>query len=188
MEQSLSSIRAAAAPTRFRLSENCRNYKIVGESAVRLSGFERPVYSGYMRVGGGVQNYDIFFYETEHEQQDKLVQWLREFKAKGYTPGEITVLSFRATENSVAAQLAKSRFNLRPAWQHSRDCTSYASVQAFKGLENKIIILTDVELNDADFQRDLFYTGMTRACESVRVLCDTRSQGALTAWFTGRHP
>lgn len=188
MEQSLSSIRAAAAPTRFRLSENCRNYRIVGESAVRLSGFERPVYSGYMRVGGGVQNYDIFFYETEHEQQDKLVQWLREFKAKGYTPSEITVLSFRATENSVAAQLAKSRFNLRPAWQHSRDCTSYASVQAFKGLENKIIILTDVELNDADFQRDLFYTGMTRACESVRVLCDTRSQRALTAWFTGRHP
>jgi hypothetical protein len=188
MEQSLSSIRAAAAPTRFRLSENCRNYKIVGESAVRLSGFERPVYSGYMRVGGGVQNYDIFFYQTEHEQQDKLVQWLREFKAKGYTSGEITVLSFRATENSVAAQLAKSRFNLRPAWQDSRDCTSYASVQAFKGLENKIIILTDVELNDADFQRDLFYTGMTRACESVRVLCDTRSQRTLTSWFTGRHP
>jgi hypothetical protein len=187
MERSLSTIQAAGSPTRFRLSENCRNYRIIGESAVRLSGFERPVYSGYMRVGGGVQNYDIFFYATEQEQQDKLVQWLREFGAKGYTPGEITLLSFRGTENSVAAQLARSRFNLRPAWQHSRDCTSYASVQAFKGLENKIIILTDVELNDADFQRDLFYTGMTRACESVRVLCDTRSQRTLTAWFTGRH-
>jgi hypothetical protein len=187
MEQSLSSLQAATAPTRYRLSENCRNYRIIGDSAVRLSGFERPVYSGYMRVGGGIQNYDISFYADEREQQVKLAQWLRDFRAQGYTPAEISVLSFRTTDNSAATQLAKSGFNLRPAWQHSRESTSYASVQAFKGLENMIIILTDIALNDADFQRDLFYTGMTRARESVRVLCHTGSQQTLTGWLTGRH-
>jgi hypothetical protein len=187
MEQCLASLQLAAKPTLYRLSENCRNYRIIGESAVRLSGFDRPLYSGYMRIGGGVQNYDIFFYQNESEQEGKLRQWLMEFKAQGYTPAEITLLSFRTAEDSAAAKLAKAGLNLRPAWQHSRDCASYASVQAYKGLENKIIILTDIALNDADFQRDLFYTGMTRARESVRVLCDMKSQQTLTAWFTGRH-
>jgi len=139
-----------------------------------------------MRVGGGIQNYDIFLYEEEREQRDKLIQWLKEFKAQGYTPTEITVLSFRGSADSAAAQLTKAGFNLRPAWQRSRESASYTSVQAFKGLENKIIILTDVALSDADFQRDLFYTGMTRASEFVRVLCDRRSQKTLTGWLTGK--
>ncbi len=186
MDRSLAILQTSATPARYRLSENCRNYRIVGESAVRLSGFERALYSGYMRVGGGIQNYDIFFYEKESEQRDKLIQWLKEFKAQGYRPAEITVLSFRASEDSAAAQFTKAGYKLRPAWQHSSDSTSYASVQAFKGLENKIIILTDVALSEADFQRDLFYTGMTRASESVRISCDRRSQKTLTGWLTGK--
>lgn len=186
MEQSLASLQHVGTPTRYKLSENCRNYKIIGESAVRLSGFDRPVYSGYMRQGGGVQNYDIFFYENESQQEVKLRQWLVEFRAQGYTPSEITLLSFRADQDSAAVKITQSGFRLRPAWQRSGDCVSYASVQAYKGLENKVIILTDISLNDADFQRDLFYTGMTRARESVRVLCDLKSQKTLTSWFTGR--
>ncbi len=52
-------------------------------------------------------------------------------------------------------------------------------------MENKVIILTDVVLGDQDFHRDLFYTGMTRSTESVRVLCDKGSQEILTRWLTG---
>ena len=186
MDRSLAILQSSATPTRYRLSENCRNYRIIGDSAVRLSGFEPSLYSGYMRVGGGIQNYDIFFYKEEREQQEKLIQWLREFKAQGYRPAEITLLSFRTSEDSAAAQLAKTGFNLRPAWQHSTESTSYTSVQAFKGMENKIIVLTDVSLSDANFHRDLFYIGMTRAIESVRVSCEARSQEALTRWITGK--
>src|SRR5262249_40108146 len=115
MNRSLIHLQASTTPTRYRLSENCRNYKIIGDCAVRLSGFERSVYSGYMRVGDGIQNYDIFFYEKESKQRDRLIQWLREFKAQGYRPAEITLLSFRAAEDSAAAQLAKAGIKLRPA-------------------------------------------------------------------------
>ena len=72
MDEALAVIRSAGRPATYRLSENCRNYRIVGESAVRLSGFPKDVYSGYMRSGGGFQNYDIFFYADEHEQQSNL--------------------------------------------------------------------------------------------------------------------
>src|SRR5262249_14224309 len=150
----------------------CRNYRIVGDSAVRLSGLRQPVYDGYMRSGGGIHNYDIFFYRSEGEQCEKLAQWLKEFRAQGYRPGEITLLSFRAPDESAAARLAANGFRLQPLRQHPADVTSYSSVHAFKGLENQIIILTDVVLGEREFHRDLFYTGMTRACETVRVLCD----------------
>jgi hypothetical protein len=186
MNQSLSAIYASGRPAAYRLTENCRNYRIVGDSAVRLSGFEKPVYTGYLRSGGGIQNYDIFFYGNEREQRDKLAQWLKEFRTQGYRPAEITVLSFRTSDESAASRLAAEGFKLRPAWQQSADSTSYTSVQAFKGLESKVVILTDVVLGDPSFHRDLFYTGMTRACESVRVLCDKSSQNTLTSWITGK--
>jgi hypothetical protein len=184
IDEGLAAVRVVGRPATYRLSENCRNYRIVGESAVRLSGFATDVYSGYMRSGGGLQNYDIFFYADEREQQAQLARWLKEFQSLGYKPGEITILSFRASDECAAARLAATGFKLRPAWQRAADCTAYTSVQAFKGLENKVIILTDVVLGEPHFHRHLFYTGMTRASEFVRVSCDRRSQQTLSSWLT----
>ena len=101
----------------------------------------------------------------------------------GYSPTEMTILSFRADKKSVAEKLKDAGHKLRPAWQGG-GVTAYASVHAYKGMENKIIILTDVALGDHGFQRDLFYTGITRATESVRVLCDRRSQETLLGWLS----
>ncbi len=184
MDEALAVIRRTGKPATYRLSENCRNYRIVGESAVRLSGFAKDVYSGYMRSGGGFQNYDIFFYADDREQQEQLARWIKEFRSQGYKPGEITILSFRSAEDCAAARLVAAGFKLRPAWQHTPDCTAFTSVQAFKGLENKVIILTDVVLGEPSFHRHLFYTGMTRANESVRVCCDKRSQQMLASWLS----
>ncbi|MDQ1559125.1 MAG: hypothetical protein QOD32_2185, partial [Pyrinomonadaceae bacterium] len=115
---------------------------------------------------------------------DKLNQWLTEFKAQGYKSSEITLLSFRADHLSAASRL-NPELKVRPAWQSGAH-TAYASVHGFKGLENKVIILTDVVLNDKDCQRDLFYTGMTRATESVRILCEKNSQENLYRWLAGK--
>jgi hypothetical protein len=186
MDRTLALLRASAKPANYRLAENCRNYKIVGDSAVRLSGFDESVYSDYMRVGGGIKNYDIYFYEDAHQQRGKLIQWLNEFKVQGYTPAEITLLSFCGAESCAASLLAKDGFNVRPVWQQAVGSTGYTSVHAFKGLENKIIILTDVVLSGAAFHRSLFYIGMTRAIESVRILCDIGSKEILVEWFTGK--
>lgn len=184
MEHSLEVLDSTKRPVRWKLSENCRNYRIVGDTAVKLAGLDASVYSGYLRTGGGLRNYNICFYETEQQQLEQLAVWLKEYKAEHYRPSEITLLSFRTDQASAAARLAENGYKLRPAWQ-SGDGMAYASVQAFKGMENKVIILTDVTLGANDFHRDLFYTGMTRSTESVRVLCDKRSMATLTGWLTG---
>jgi superfamily I DNA/RNA helicase len=152
---------------------------------VRLAGLGADVYSGYLRAGGSLENYNIFFYEQDLEQLDRLAQLLREFKSRGYKPSEITLLSFRADHLSAAMRLKQAGYKLRPAWQ-SGSQTAYASIHAFKGMEGKVVILTDMLLEDHEFHRDVFYTGMTRATESVRVLCDKRSQETLHGWLGGK--
>jgi hypothetical protein len=185
MQKSLAEIEVSARPVRWHLSENCRNYRIVGETALRLGGLPTSVYSGYLRVGGGLQNYDIFFYENSERQLTQLGQWLRDFKDLGYKASEITLLSFRSDSSSAAAILKHAGYKLCPAWQ-SGEGIAYASVHAFKGMENKIIILTDVVLTDQEFQRNIFYTGMTRASECIRVLCDKKSEAVLSEWLAGK--
>lgn len=184
MQQSISELDSISKVPRYLLTENCRNYRIVGDTAVSLSGLGRSVYSGYRRDGGSLKNYDISFYENDRAQLDKIVHWVKDFRAQGYKPSEITVLSFRSDEHSAAERLRSEGFNLQPAWS-AGSCSEYASVHAFKGRENKAIILTDVAPGDREFERHLFYTGMTRATESVRVLCDKGCQNTLLSWLTG---
>jgi hypothetical protein len=185
MQTALAGVEALGRPVRWKLSENCRNYRIIGDTAVRLAGMTGPVYSGYLRSGGSLQNYDIFFYESEQDQMEKLRQWLREMKDLGYRSRDVTLLSFRADQFSAAERLKTAGYKLRPARQ-AGNLTSHATVHSFKGMENKIIILTDVVLGDVDFSRDLFYTGLTRATESVRVLCRRDSQETILAWLSRR--
>lgn len=184
MRTALDALDHGNRPTRWKLSDNCRNYRIVGDTAVRLAGFDDGVYASYLRSGGGLHNYDIYFYEDDKQQLGKLSQWLKEFRAEGYKAEEITVLSFCSDDQSSAGRLASS-LKLRPVWQGG-PYTHYTTVHAFKGLESKVVILSDVLLNDHNFQRDLFYAGLTRATESVRVLCEQGSRGVLTKWLSGK--
>lgn len=183
MKRNLTIVKSSARPSRWRLSENCRNYRIIGETAVRLGGFGADIYSGYRRVGGSIQNYNIIFYASEREQLDQLAQWLKEFRSERYRPSEITILSFRAAEASAAVRLKQQGFRLSPFWQTGEQ-TGYASIHAFKGLENKVIILTDLVLAETDFHRHLFYTGMTRATEFVRILSHISSKETMLEWLT----
>ncbi len=185
MQTTLDGLDKSARPVRWHLSENCRNYRIVGETAVRLGGIGTSVYSGYLRHGGSSQNYDISFYGNVDEQLTTLRQWLQEFKELGYKASEVTILSFRGEESCAAQQLAKAGYVLRPAWKNDAG-TPYATVHAFKGMENKVVILTDVTVSNRQFHRDLFYTGMTRATECVRVLCEKSSETVLFEWLAGK--
>ena len=49
MDDALAVIGSTGKPAAYRLSENCRNYRIVGESAVRLSGFPKSAFQNSLR-------------------------------------------------------------------------------------------------------------------------------------------
>ncbi|WP_418117927.1 NERD domain-containing protein [Variovorax sp. 350MFTsu5.1] len=181
--ETLENLIASARPARWALDENCRNYQSVGQAATSLSGCRERLYSGYLRSGGGARSYDIDFYEDEEQQLNILKAWLHDFKVLGFRPSDVSVLSFSRDEFSAAGQLRSAGIPLAPAWQRSDRHTSFASVHAFKGMENKAVILTDVSLNDQDFKRALFYTGATRATECMRILCHASSAPVISQWL-----
>jgi hypothetical protein len=173
-----------SGPTRWELTENCRNYPVVGQAAAQLAGCRSDLYSGFLRSGGGARNLDVGFYDSDEEQRAILQRWLRDFRDQGFRPADVTLLSFRGDGASAAARL--SGIPLAPARERNDRTASYASVHAFKGMESKVVILTDIVLDDRDFERALFYTGITRATECVRVLCHQSSMHTLHQWLQGQ--
>jgi len=183
MKDNLKALEESARPAQWHLIENCRNYRIVGDTAVLLAGLSEQVYSSYLRSGGGAHNFDISYFDNDVAQLEQLRRWIGEFKEQGYRPSEITLLSFRTDISSAAERLQMAGNKIIPVWQ-AGSAISYASIHSFKGMENKVIILTDVFLGNQDYHRDLFYTGMTRATECVRILCEKNSQQTLLGWVT----
>ena len=185
LAESLQSLRSSGYFTQFRLRENCRNYKIVGDTAVRLSGLSaKNIYDGFRRPGGSAQNFDIFFYESDQDQEKLLRDLRNSLKRQGWKSSEISILSFCADDKSLAKRVAENDQSLQPAWKKN-NATSYTTIHSFKGMEKQIIILTNVVLDGKNIQRSLFYTGMTRALDSVYILCHEHSKYSLQQWLTG---
>ncbi len=182
LDEQLAALLREVRPARWRLAENCRNYQVIGSTAVRLSGFDARTYSGYMRGGGTLSCYDIEFYRSPDEQAAHVRNWLAEFRAKGYRPGEIAILSFCAESDSIAARLIAEGLPLQQPWKQGEG-TVHSTIHAFKGLERKVILLTDLAPRQSDFHRHLFYTGMTRAVEEVRILCHEGAKEVLVRWL-----
>lgn len=185
LEQSMARILVEARPARWHLDENCRNYRIVARTSLGLSGLDEDIYSFFLRSGGSQENFDFDFYADDKQQASILDSWLKDFRRKGYRPEEITILSFLSDDNSLVGTGLLQGWHLEPLEQEA-NATHFGSVHAFKGLENKIIILTDVKLSENGFQRDLFYTGMTRATEYIRILFHESSKDILSCWMNNK--
>lgn len=187
MRSALNDLHREARPVLWPLTENCRNYPIVGRTAVKLSGFRDEVYSGYRRTGGSVECYDLAFYDTPVAQGKELFRLIMESRNKGYSDADIVILSCSPNASRVKQLLADRGIAIGQAWQRRRQIT-FASVQAFKGMESKVVILTDLDGETSSLIRNLFYTGMTRATERVRVLCSKTFQSVLFDWMMTGEP
>lgn len=172
--------------TRWVLSENCRNYRVVGDAAVKLSGLSIDTYTGYRRESGSIPlNYDPLFYTSEAEQVQLAERCLQEATRDGFKPSDITLLSMRADEHSVAETLRMRGHRIYPC-REGREGISSCSIHAFKGLENRVIVVTDIHLQGHPNEPDLFYVALTRATERVRLLSSEESKATFLAWLQGR--
>ena len=65
------------------------------------------------------------------------------------------------------------------------DYISYSTIDGYKGMENKVIIISNVVLSPQNRERErkVFYTGMTRATEKLFVLCKKSTASILAEWI-----
>lgn len=171
---------------RYKLRRNCRNTPRVAEYIVRLGGLE-PGYSRILRPDCGPEGTPRTAFYTSAEDQARLLrQTLSELQATGELSAlDIVILS--PVVESCARRLWMSGAGpaLVPLPARRSGATSFGTVAAFKGLEAPAVVLTDIEEVGTDRAQRLFYVGVSRATDRLKVLARNGTQGAIARLITG---
>lgn len=114
------------------------------------------------------------YYEHAAQQKPILEDILAALYKEGYAGEDIVLLS-PVRQQPAALGLSDEPWRSRvrsyadsPAKGHVR----WATVQAFKGMEAPVVVLTDIEEVQGATAESLFYTGLTRATDRLIVLAD----------------
>jgi hypothetical protein len=104
-------------------------------------------------------------------------------------PADVVILSRYRLEQSAAADLTNTTgFCIRPADASvavsvRKPTFLFATAQAFKGMESKIVVLCDVDRIETEEDRSLLYVAMSRARSLLTVLLHTRTKAAVREAF-----
>lgn len=177
----------SANVARFRLRRNCRNTPRVAEYIVRLGGLD-PAYSRILRPDTGAAGTPrTLFYHSRDEQEKLLKAALDDLTtADCFADEDIVILSPLNSSCAAAIGGRLGSHSLMPLSSsgHGR-CVRFGTIASFKGLEAPAVILTDIgEVGTAPAQR-LFYVGVSRATDRLRVVARDGLQGPITKILTG---
>lgn len=147
---------------KFRLTINCRNTKPICEEICTITGYNPPN-EMWMKVDGPPVNYITF--SSESECKKRLQQVIEDLISNGVSLSKITVLSPVKYENSIVSKIRKYKIAKYKA--KGNDTITFCTIQSFKGLENTIIILTDIETLG---NKQLMYVALSRAIAGLYVI------------------
>lgn len=147
---------------RFKLKINCRNTKFIGDEIKCITGFDSGAYI-WSKIDGAPVEHKIF--NSLEEEKDQLVDLINKLLAEGIAAGNITILSPYKKKHSIVAEV--SSIKIKDYVPGIGDSVSFSTIQAFKGLENTVIIVADVE----SFEHEqLMYVGLSRARSGLFIL------------------
>jgi len=164
-------------PINLSLQDNFRNPEPIVDEMCKLTGTEKPVCRRRLQV-----RMDYRSYSTDAEQGKKLRALLVELIREGVGPNSISVLSGCRREDSCIEKFPPDVGKKIVFIDGSRseyvdnDSISACTVSSFKGMENEIVILTDlpVPFPEKEWERSVIYVGMTRARTRVYALVNKK--------------
>jgi hypothetical protein len=176
--------------TRASLTQNCRNTRRIGEETALLSGFDAPPYRMGQVDGAPV---DYLEYTDAGSQRSALEKVLSRLSSEsGIAPEDVVILSRHRLEQSAAGQLVDSAlFRIRSVElaapkDGGTPTFRFATAQAFKGMESKVIVLCDVDRIAGDDDQSLLYVAMSRARSLLTVLLHVHTKAAVLEAFRKR--
>ena len=147
---------------RFKLTINCRNTKPICKEIETVTGFKAP-HNLWTKVDGPPVQY--ITWSTMENQCKKLQTLLKQLADAHISPEQITILSPKRRDDSVVSML--DGYTIKDFKVPIGVNTTFCTIQAYKGLENTVIILTDIEGFSSD---KLMYVGLSRACSGLFIL------------------
>lgn len=140
---------------KFKLTINCRNTRNICEEIAAVTGLDASVKT-LNNVEGMTVNY--FTYKNEAEEKEKIVSELRKLLSDNIEEKNITFLSPYTKSNSVVSQITE--FSIPEYRTEKNKNLSFCTAYSFKGLENSIIFLTDINSFE---DKKLMYVALSRA-------------------------
>jgi hypothetical protein len=161
-------------PATVELRENFRNPKGIVAEMCAITGVPEPICRREL-----ISRVEYVTYGNEQDEGRKLRALLLELLRQGASPSSITILSARKRQDACVSRyppdIGKVIVYLdSDGGPVSPEAISAASVPAFKGLENEVLILTDLPALEpaTPWVRSIFYVGMTRARSKLFALVD----------------
>lgn len=144
--------------TKFKLFVNCRNTVQIGTYSTRLSGFEAGT---FLKENG--EEVQKITYSDEKDFGSKIKDVLKKLKQEQVSMADTVFLSPKRYENSMLSRAGIKVRVLGSDGQDGADLPVYSTIQGFKGLDAKVVVLFGME----DIQNDAFsqyvYIAGTRA-------------------------
>lgn len=144
--------------TEFKLFVNCRNTVQIGTYSSKISGIDL---GEFIRENGEeVQNIS---YEDDDDFKKKITGILKNLRKEKVDIRDIVFLAPKKYKNSKVAQAWIEVNEIGDNFDSSKELPVYATIQGFKGLDSKIVILTDVEYIRKENLSSFLYIAGTRA-------------------------
>ena len=164
---------------RFKLITNCRNTKNICEETMSVSGITYDVSGSEMVVGPQVE---YITYNSQEDQRRKLVDLITKLQKNSVELSRITILSPRKRAESVVSLL--NEIEVKDYSIPTSDWITFSTIHSFKGLENTVIILADIE-TFSDYK--LMYVAFSRAKSGLYVLETQEANDEYIKLFTRRY-
>ena len=177
-EMMLDMLEERSSFVRFNLTINCRNTKQICDAICTASGYI-PRKMPWSEIEGPMVDWQTW--GTFEEEYIKLTQLLGRLEQEGVYPGDITILSPKERNESIVNRLNQIHvvnYGIQGCAQ-----ISFSTIRRFKGLENKVIILTDI----SDYSDEkLYYVAFSRARSKLYVLESESAKAEYNALFARR--
>lgn len=144
--------------TKFKLQVNCRNTVQIGKYSAEASGVELKE---FIKENG--EEVEKISFKDNEEFKNNIKDILKTLKKEKIKMNEVVFLSPKRYDKSLLKKAEIEVNELRDDMDPSIDIPIYATIQGFKGLDSKIIILVDTDdILDKNYSK-FIYIAATRA-------------------------
>ena len=157
--------------TKYTLRLNCRNSAAIVDKINRWFGLQVRCRDSLER-GKEVQ---VEQYRRSEEEVEALEKILDKLSAEKIALEDIVILSPNRLENSAAAEVKAHKISV----DRGEGAIYFSTVQAFKGLESKVIVLCGISDLSVERIRQYLYIGMTRAKGLLYIVMHKRAYARL---------
>jgi len=177
---------AEAQPAFDDLFENCRNTRQVAVQASIISGIDLA-----LEGAPDGPKCDNVYYPDNASFAGLIAQQVRSLLQHQILPRDMVILSTRRWENSLLRDIvAIDGVPLVDIRNAGDNALAFSTIHAFKGLERKVVLVTDLEEIGQEQWAMLHYAGLSRACGLLIAFLPERARAAYAVQvsaFTMRH-